>query len=111
MHAGYFAAINIHQQILERQLGKTPKFVQFPEIPPLMALAVGENALSYGPVEGTKSGKDVMKMFFGEDLGHSICWNYLQLSKDTREGEKDEALDIGVENLDIGATARVTVEA
>lgn len=35
----------------------------------MMGLAVGKKAASYSPQTGTTSGEDVMKMFFGDDLG------------------------------------------
>lgn len=35
----------------------------------MMALAVGKKAVSYSPQAGTKSGEDVLKACFGDDLG------------------------------------------
>lgn len=69
MHMGYFAAHNIHELILERMTGATPKFNELGEIPPMIGLAVGKKAVSYGPEQGVASGEDVMKAFFGNDLG------------------------------------------
>lgn len=69
MAMGFNAATNIHQQILEKLTGKEPKFVEFPEVPPMIGLAIGKKAVSYSPGEGTDSGEHVMKMFFGDDLG------------------------------------------
>ena len=70
MAMGHNAAFNIHQQLLVAH-GKRDKaeFIEFPEVPPMIALAVGKNAVSYSPDNGTASGEEVMKMFFGEDLG------------------------------------------
>lgn len=40
------------------------------DIPPMMGLAVGKQAASYGPPDNSvSSGEDVMQMFFGNDLG------------------------------------------
>lgn len=66
----------------------------------MMGLAVGKKAASYSPQTGTTSGEDVMKMFFGDDLGFTsmlpfprgkkrreyltdfaVCWNYLRLGE------------------------------
>lgn len=99
MAMGFNAARNIHQQLLEKLTGKEPVFVEFPEVPPMIGLAIGKKAVSYSPQEGTESGEHVMKMFFGDDLGFtskysismfnietlskliSVCWNYLKLSE------------------------------
>ncbi len=64
---GYQAAFNIHQQILQTQSHKAPKFEEFPEVPPMIIVAVGEQAIAYGP-EGMKWGKELMKICFGDDL-------------------------------------------
>lgn len=69
MHMGYFAAHNIHEKMLQEINGKTPKFQELGEIPPMIGLAVGKKAISYSPAQGLMSGEDVMKVFFGNDLG------------------------------------------
>lgn len=39
-------------------------------VPPMMGLAVGKQAVSYGPPDNSvSSGEDVMQMFFEDDLG------------------------------------------
>jgi hypothetical protein len=76
MHMGYMAATNIHQQILQQQTGKTPEFLVYPETVPMIALAVGKNAVVYDPEGGTRSGEDMMQMFFGDDLGHSSKFSF-----------------------------------
>jgi hypothetical protein len=72
MHMGYYAATNIHQQ-MQLDTGKVtePKFLELNEIPPMIGLAVGKQAVSYWPEAGVDSGEGVMKVFFGEDLGFS----------------------------------------
>ncbi|KXX79674.1 Apoptosis-inducing factor 2 [Madurella mycetomatis] len=79
MHMGYFAANNIHQQMQKKVAGRKPTFLELDEIPPMIGLAVGKKAVSYWPQAGMASGEDVMKAFFGDDLGFSICWNHLGL--------------------------------
>ncbi|ORY68444.1 uncharacterized protein BCR38DRAFT_335089 [Pseudomassariella vexata] len=64
MHEGKLAALNIHQLMLRDISGKQPEFKELEEIPPMIGLAVGKVALSYGPTEGMKHGKDVMRVFF-----------------------------------------------
>lgn len=71
MAMGNVAAANIHQQLLQQQLGKTPKFINFPEVPPMIALAVGKQAVLYGQEDGTSCSEDLMEMMFGVDLGYS----------------------------------------
>ncbi|KAK4108312.1 pyridine nucleotide-disulfide oxidoreductase-like protein [Canariomyces notabilis] len=79
MHMGYFAANNIHQRIQKEVSGKEPAFLELEEIPPMIGLAVGKKAVSYWPQAGMSSGEDVMKAFFGDDLGFTICWNHMRL--------------------------------
>lgn len=74
MHMGYSVAHNIHELVLERMgggAGNGPKPVlqELAEVPPMIGLAVGKKAVSYGPAQGVMAGEDVMKAFFGNDLG------------------------------------------
>ncbi|KAI1098181.1 FAD/NAD(P)-binding domain-containing protein [Jackrogersella minutella] len=79
MHQGRFAGYNIHQLMLQDIQGKDPVFNEIAEVPPMIGLAVGKNALSYGG-EGMQHGKQVMEWFFEEDLGFRIVWDHLNLS-------------------------------
>lgn len=69
MHMGYYVAHNIHELILGKKTEAVPKFQELAEVPPMIGLAVGKKAVSYGPAQGVLSGEDVMKAFFGNDLG------------------------------------------
>ncbi|TLD39663.1 pyridine nucleotide-disulfide oxidoreductase AMID-like [Venturia nashicola] len=69
MGMGLQAAVNIHQHILSTLCGMTPKYMEWPEYPPMIALAVGKTSISYTPASGVKFGEDVMKAAFGDDLG------------------------------------------
>lgn len=69
MHMGFFVAHNIHELLLQKMNGSEPKFQELAEVPPMIGLAVGKKAVSYGPAQGVMSGEDVMKAFFGNDLG------------------------------------------
>lgn len=70
MHMGYYAANNIHQQMRQKLVpGAEPALLELEEIPPMIGLAVGKKAVSYWPQAGMSSGEDVMKLFFGDDLG------------------------------------------
>ncbi|KUJ10931.1 FAD/NAD(P)-binding domain-containing protein [Mollisia scopiformis] len=82
MAMGHVTAVNIHQQLLQARFGTEPMFAEFPEVPPMIALAAGKQAVLYGEKEGTTWGEDKMQMMFGDDLGYSICWNYLGLGND-----------------------------
>jgi NADH dehydrogenase FAD-containing subunit len=75
MAMGHNAAFNIHQQLLEARTGKKAEFIEFPELPPMIALAVGKKAISYSPNAGTEEGAEVMKNFFGDDLGLKSKWS------------------------------------
>ncbi|CRG90994.1 hypothetical protein PISL3812_08042 [Talaromyces islandicus] len=81
MHHGLYTANNIHQKILANIRNITPVYKELDvDIPPMMGLAVGKQAASYGPPDNrVSSGEDVMQMFFGNDLGLTICWNYMHL--------------------------------
>lgn len=68
MHQGKFAGLNIHQIILQEIQGKEPVLNKLAETPPMIGLAVGKNALSYGG-DGMKYGTQVMEWFFEADLG------------------------------------------
>lgn len=89
MHMGHYAAFNIHQQLLSSSRTSPakaldvakPAFMSLAEHPPVIGLAVGRTAVTYGPADGVKSGADVEKIMFGGDLGWSICWNYLRLGE------------------------------
>ncbi|KAI6783662.1 uncharacterized protein J7T54_005691 [Emericellopsis cladophorae] len=85
MYMGWISANNIHQSILRDFVGHKPKFFEMQPTPPMIGLAVGKQAVSYGPEVGTAWGEDVMQAYFNNDLGFDICWNYMQLS-----GRKDE---------------------
>lgn len=79
MAEGHNAAFNIHQQLLEAGSGgkHRAEFIEFPEVPPMIALAVGKKAISYSPGAGTEEGTEVMRNFFGEDLGlKSMCGSF-----------------------------------
>lgn len=69
MYMGHNAAVNIHQQLRQKHFGKVPKFIEIPEVPPMIALAVGNKAVLYGSEDGTTWGEDKMEMMFGNDLG------------------------------------------
>ncbi|KAK3689682.1 hypothetical protein B0T22DRAFT_176978 [Podospora appendiculata] len=84
MHMGYCAANNIHQLIRQRRDGTAPVWAELAEISPMIGLAVGKKAVAYWPQAGTTSGEDVMKAFFGDDLGFTICWNHLGLGGDKK---------------------------
>jgi hypothetical protein len=70
MHGGHLVARNIHQSVLRDLCGYEPQFEKLPDpVPPMIGLAVGKNAVGYSPATGVSSGEEVMKMFFGDDLG------------------------------------------
>ncbi|EHK99536.1 putative Apoptosis-inducing factor like protein A [Glarea lozoyensis 74030] len=89
MHMGFLAANNIYQEILvSRGVKKEPTYLTYPEVPAMIALACGKQAISYSVEDGAKVGEDIMEVFFNDDLGFMICWNYLQLGTPSAEIEK-----------------------
>ncbi|KAI0444640.1 FAD/NAD(P)-binding domain-containing protein [Xylaria telfairii] len=79
LYEGKIAGVNIHQIMLQQLQEKEPEFIQLPEVPPMIGLAVGKNGLSYGS-DGMSYGPQVMQLFFEEDLGFRIVWDHLRLS-------------------------------
>ncbi|KAF4307758.1 putative apoptosis inducing [Botryosphaeria dothidea] len=82
MHMGQYVAENVHAHMLKEVAGVEPTWKELSEFPAVIGLAVGKKAVIYGPEEGTQDGEDLMKVYFGQDLGFQICWNYMQLGKD-----------------------------
>jgi hypothetical protein len=68
MHQGKLTGLNIHQIMQQQISGAEPKLNTIDEVPPMIGLAVGKSAVSYGP-DGMSSGPQVMQLFFEEDLG------------------------------------------
>ncbi|KAK9422938.1 hypothetical protein SUNI508_04605 [Seiridium unicorne] len=80
MHMGKLVGWNVYQSImrdLSRSIEK-PKFKELGPVPPMITIAVGKKAVSCGP-RGTTSGKRTMRLFFEDDLGFRIVWDYLRL--------------------------------
>ncbi|KAB8271533.1 hypothetical protein BDV30DRAFT_250024 [Aspergillus minisclerotigenes] len=81
IHMGHYAGTNIHQLMLAEVTKAKPEFMNLINYPPVMGLALGHTAVSYTPDEGTKHGKELLGTLFGEDMGYSICWNYMKMSE------------------------------
>jgi len=80
LRMGCVAAINIYAAMLAQEgLTEEPAYNDWPEVPPMIALAVGKQALTFGPGQGTKWGVDVMEQTFGDDLGWTFSLRYLNL--------------------------------
>ena len=81
MAMGYHASVLVFEQILYERDQVERKLAEWPETPPMIALAVGKKAVVYDPVGGTRSGEDQMEIFFAKDLGFKGCWDHLKLSE------------------------------
>jgi hypothetical protein len=68
MYMGHYAAHNIHQLMAKQLYGDEPKFLELAEIPPMIAIAIGKQAVGYHPAEGTTCGTELMERMFGDDL-------------------------------------------
>ncbi|KAI5269864.1 FAD/NAD(P)-binding domain-containing protein [Aureobasidium subglaciale] len=80
MHMGHYCAINIYQDLLKHRYGQSPTYKELSKFPNVMALAVGKQAVVFDSTK-TSSGEDLMRSCFGNDLGNSICWNYMKLGQ------------------------------
>ncbi|KAI8941956.1 hypothetical protein NX059_000068 [Plenodomus lindquistii] len=80
---GQAAAQNIYASILNSELASDAEPYPTTELPAwaaVIGLAVGKQCLTYDPVSGLKYGVEVMKSYFGEDLGWSANLKYLGLT-------------------------------
>lgn len=82
MHAGEGAAHNIHQQLLQAHTGQQPKWSELSEIPPMIVLALGRNAVGWAKHRGVLSGPELMGRFFEDDLGLKKVIDHLGLNED-----------------------------
>ncbi|KAL3965516.1 hypothetical protein ACCO45_002520 [Purpureocillium lilacinum] len=85
MNGGYCIAMNIHQKTIENSIGREPQYKELVYIAPMIAMAVGNNAVASNP-DSTRSGPEVLKKYFGTDLYLSGCWKWLGL--DIPEAER-----------------------
>jgi hypothetical protein len=99
MHMGHYCAINMHQDMLKHRYGQMPNYKELSKFPNVMGLAVGKKAVVYDSTNGTASGEELMKSYFGDDLANSskrchnatkplnmltqiiVCWNYMKLGQ------------------------------
>jgi len=94
MHMGNYCAHNIHQHILSvtsapaRPVSPNgiasrhvPQYKELTEHVPVIGIAIGTTCATYSPTEGVKSGPEVLKYMFGDDLGFNNCYNYMQLGQ------------------------------
>ncbi|KYK58450.1 Pyridine nucleotide-disulfide oxidoreductase, NAD-binding domain protein [Drechmeria coniospora] len=86
MHGGHYIAQNIHKSILKERFGQEPTWMQLSHVAPMIGLAVGKKAVASGP-EGTVFGEEVMQSYFNDDLGFTICWDWIGMG-----GRKQENL-------------------
>ncbi|POR31955.1 Thioredoxin reductase [Tolypocladium paradoxum] len=87
MHGGHYVAQNIHKTVLKERVGQEPSFMELqPAVPAMIGLAIGKTAVASGP-DGTVSGEDVLESYFRDDLGFTICWDWIGLG-----GRKQENL-------------------
>lgn len=72
---GQCAAVNILQLMAaaskQRKEGEKFDLYDYPEVPPMMALALGSTAVTYHPDMGVSGGAEAYKTSFGTDLGLS----------------------------------------
>lgn len=81
IHMGYLAAEGMHQQMMHELHAIEPNFTIWPEVVPMIALAIGKKAATYSPDGGVACSEELMRLFFSDDLGFSGCWNHMKLSE------------------------------
>ncbi|KAJ3481808.1 hypothetical protein NLG97_g7727 [Lecanicillium saksenae] len=83
MRAGHFVAMNIHQHALQAGVGHPPTYRTLTEVPPMIVMAVGKQAVASGP-QGTRSGEEVMQKFFSDDLHLAGCMKWIGIGAPIR---------------------------
>jgi hypothetical protein len=95
MSMGQIVASNIVQHILHVQQRKFPVWTEWPEMPPMIALAIGDSAAAYDPNGGLKTGKDQKELYFGDDFGltckSAVMDNRLRFLTSRRLRQRNEA--------------------
>lgn len=69
MHQGYFAAHNCHQRMQELTFGTPAKYQNLKEVIPMIAIALGPDALAYADGGEVQYGKEIANTFFNDDVG------------------------------------------
>lgn len=131
MHMGCFCAHNIHAHMVSQLTvsrpsspyasrasdsfndislteGVEPDYKELSEHLPMIGIAIRNSGAAYSSVEGTKTGPEVLKYMFGEDLGFSICYNYMRLGElppSLVETAKAAPIDLETAELVEGAEA------
>jgi NADH dehydrogenase FAD-containing subunit len=109
---GQAAAQNIYASILNSESEVESEKFDFTELPSwaaVIGLAVGKQCLTYDPTNGMKYGVDVMKAYFGDDLGWSANLKYLGLTdvvekeKVGSEFEAAKMVEVGVKPVESAA--------
>ncbi|CAN9169052.1 unnamed protein product [Alternaria alternata] len=104
---GQAAAQNIYSDILNSELAPSSEQYIKTELPAwdaVIGLAVGKQCLTYDPKNGIKYGVEVMKGYFGEDLGWSANLKYLGLT------DVVERADSPVEEVEATKMAEVGIK-
>lgn len=104
---GQAAAQNIYASILNSELpGSAEQYppTELPAWAAVIGLAVGKQCLTYDPAGGMKYGVEVMKNYFGADLGWSANLKYLGLT------DVVEKVDSPMEEIEETKMAKVGIK-
>jgi len=75
---GSFAATNILLSIVAAENGdEEPQLALFPDVVPMLVLALGKKAVSYHPDHAMSWGEEPLRQSFEDDLGLAIWWRCL----------------------------------
>ncbi|CAO2651408.1 Nn.00g039780.m01.CDS01 [Neocucurbitaria sp. VM-36] len=106
---GQTAAQNVYSAILNSELSPSAEPYKTTELPhwdAVIGLAVGKQCLTYDPKSGIKYGVEVMKGYFGDDLGWSASLKYMGLTDVVEKVEEPEAakmVEVGIKPVSAAA--------
>ncbi|PSN74030.1 FAD/NAD(P)-binding domain-containing protein [Corynespora cassiicola Philippines] len=112
MVMGQAAAQNIFASILNSEKSEEEEKFSFCDLPSwaaVIGIAIGKQCLTYDPGNGVKWGVEVMKGYFGDDLGWAANLRYVGLT-DVEE-KKKEAISQEPENVRISEVGVEPVSA
>jgi NADH dehydrogenase FAD-containing subunit len=113
---GQTAAQNIYASILNSELpSDAPEtahyaMTELPKWDAVIGLAIGKQCLTYDPTNGMKYGVDVMRSYFGDDLGWEANLKYLGLTDVIEKAngamemvEELKVIEVGVKSVEVTA--------
>jgi apoptosis-inducing factor 2 len=98
MGMGHLAAFNVFASILNKEQEDTAPIYELGKLPEynnVIGIAIGRQCLTYAKSEGMKHGVEVMKNYFGDDLGWAANLKYLGLTDVVEMEKAPEQVEMG----------------